>query len=326
MTAPPAESIAFSMQGFDREEDAQVVANTIWGVIQAVSSYIDIERLAGVSIAGDYAQALAEVDRGFENLSPLVRSDNDTITGVAMSVPVIRDGVLKKHLVFDAEYVLPVVMCEPESEEYRRAIYMIAHECGHVADLKDLDTAFPDTLLQIRLSGMAAWVEPHAAALWSEYTACRQSAKFGREQGEMMVDVATKAVEDGQRDASDAIADYRYHGSIDRLLTEALEPATRAVRLCAYVVGHLDAFGEELPAELRDALTEGELLELVEEMRDGLRNLWDQRGLWPARTEFEFMGQIIRDAMGIAGMIVTDIPDDPEGGARIDVPFTDKNP
>ncbi|MHA0333678.1 hypothetical protein [Sphingomonas aquatilis] len=315
--------LPFTMSGFDREEDAQWVASHINGAFQAVSSYINIERLAGVSIAGNYAQALADVDRGFENLNPLVRSDNDTMRGVAMAVPVVRDGVLKKHIVFDAEAVLPIVMCKPETDDYRRAVYVVAHECGHVADLRDLDTAFPDVLLKERIGGIAAVIEPHASALWSEYTASRQSAIFWRDQGDAYVEVATSAAHDGQEEASEAIAVYRFHADIDTLIEETFEPATRAVRTCAYVVGHLDAFGDDMPAGLRQALADADLLEVVEEMRDGLRQLWERRGKWESRDEFAFMAVIIRRALAIAGLYITDAAD---GGARIDVPFTEKNP
>lgn len=299
--------IAISMQGFDDPSVAQQIAHYITDLIREISRYMNLQRLDGFTVAGDYEAALAGVDRGMPGLSPLVRSNNDSMLGVAMAVAVVRDGVLKKHLVLDAEYILPIVMCEAESEERKRAIYMLAHECAHIADLRDKDTAFPGVLLNERLEGVDAYPEPLAASLYEEYCACRLSAMFWPEQASDYAAIVVEAIGPAH-DAVDAcIRSYRVHGNIDRLIQEAFEPATRVIRLCAYLFGHLDAFGDGLAnAEpVRAALRDDGIDDVVEAMVEDLRILFERRGGWTSRDEFKVLYDIVKASTAHRGMRLT---------------------
>ncbi|WP_298125232.1 hypothetical protein [Brevundimonas sp.] len=69
--------------------------------VRAISRRINLASLDGITIAGDYAQALLELDRGYETSHTLTPSEGLAI-GVAMTPSVIRDGVVKSHLVLNA--------------------------------------------------------------------------------------------------------------------------------------------------------------------------------------------------------------------------------
>ena len=147
-TAP--ESIQVSLRGFTDAAGAEQFGNTMGVAIREFSRYIDLERLDGITIAYDYEDALAQLDRGYETTRPLTRTADNQLLGVAVAPAVLRDGAVKAHLVFHAPFVLPLE--DAQSEHYRQALYLIAHECGHIEDLKHRDECFPGIILQQQIS------------------------------------------------------------------------------------------------------------------------------------------------------------------------------
>src|SRR4051812_44268890 len=100
---PPTAPEGFPLSlngGFDSKEQATEFANMVVGAIRVLSSFIDVERLDGVTIADDYDLALRNLDRGFEPGEPLARSNDERIVGVGMAPAVLRNGIVKGHLVF----------------------------------------------------------------------------------------------------------------------------------------------------------------------------------------------------------------------------------
>jgi hypothetical protein len=95
--------LSFQVQGYD-EELARKVAGTVHTIISQLSRFMPLGSLDGVTIATDYASALRGLDRGS---APPMRTleatlDNQLGTGIAMAPLVLRDGVVKTHLVLAA--------------------------------------------------------------------------------------------------------------------------------------------------------------------------------------------------------------------------------
>jgi hypothetical protein len=150
-TAPAEYSIC--LRGFESEEAAISFGNALRATVQVLSSYIDLERLDGITVAYDYPVALAELDRGIKTTGTLKATDEVFATGVAMTPAVIREGHLKAHIVLNADVVRAL---ESTEDIDFNILYILAHECGHVQDLKTRDNAFPDTLLRQRYTDTRA--------------------------------------------------------------------------------------------------------------------------------------------------------------------------
>lgn len=148
------QDISVSLRGFASEEGARDFGHAVLGAVRTISGLIDLERLDGITISFDYDEALASVDRGKEGLRPLSRSDGEVI-GIAMSPAVLRDGVVKVHLVFSADYIAGILDGEA-TDAFRFALAVIAHECAHVEVTKQRDLAFPGTVLQAHYDGYEA--------------------------------------------------------------------------------------------------------------------------------------------------------------------------
>jgi hypothetical protein len=178
-TAP--ETIDVSLRGFQDKATAERFGHIIADVVHSISRYINLERLDGITVAFDYDEALAQLDRGYNPSKPLTRTGTDKLVGVAMSPAVLRDGVVKSRLVFHAPFVLGLE--EPNTENFRRALYLVAHECGHVQDLKERDEAFPETILRRPFANdEEAILGQFSTVIWEEYAASRVSAIFGEDQ------------------------------------------------------------------------------------------------------------------------------------------------
>ncbi|WP_222598066.1 hypothetical protein, partial [Neisseria gonorrhoeae] len=125
------------------EEHARTFGNLVATYVRALSRYIDMSALDGITIAADYAQALLELDRGYETNHKLTPSEGIAL-GVAMTPAVIRDGKVKSHILFNAGVLLPLE--DDENEFFEQALHTLAHECAHVEVTERFNAAFPGIL------------------------------------------------------------------------------------------------------------------------------------------------------------------------------------
>jgi hypothetical protein len=317
-TAPT--SIAVSLRGFADAAFAEPFANTIAAAVRTISCYINLERLDGITVAFDYDEALAQLDRGYQASKPLTRTGTDQLVGVAMTPAVLRNGAVKSHMVFHAPLV--VGLEQPGTEVFRRALYLVAHECGHVEDLKLRDDAFPGTILQRSIPNIEdAILDQVAGVVWEEYAASRVSAIFGEDETAIYERSFTSVLAVARDQANAAIRSYRLHGDINRVLEQAGSPLCEPLRLAAYLIGHLDGLGSDfdLVPQARDQLSTSSYASFVRRLGDALRELWSRRGRWAAHAEFDVLKDIGRDLLADGGMILMRLPG---GQLYVDVPFT----
>jgi hypothetical protein len=315
-TAP--DNYQISLRGFDNEERARRFGHVVGHAVQHISRMINLERLDGVTIASDYDDALAQLDRGYSSTRPLQRTSDERLLGVAMAPAVLRNGTVKGHMLFYAPAIL--LLEGEESDNWRQALYLLAHECAHVEDLKDRDEAFPGVILQQQITDHeTAILQQVADAVWEEYAACRLSASFGRGQASAYEQGFTSVLGVALREADDAIRSYRQHGDVDRVLSEAGRPLCEPLRLAAYLYGHLDGLEEDLESvpQARDLLANSSYQPFVERLVDVLRKLWSDRGRWNSLSDFQPLRDIGRDVLAAGGLILRPLPG---GRLYIDIP------
>ena len=114
---------------FPSEEDARKLGTVVGGWVREFSRVFDLSRLDGVTVAEDYAQALAQLDRGRETSETLTASSG-SVVGVGMTPAVLRDGLLKSHIVLNANHVWAIQ--DATLEGFQLAVHLVAHECAHV--------------------------------------------------------------------------------------------------------------------------------------------------------------------------------------------------
>jgi len=314
---PTAPGFQVHLLGFN-EEDAQKFGNFIGETIIQVSCYIDLERLDGVTVAYEFDKALASLDRGYQSSRSLTRTENERLLGVAMAPAVLRDGIVKSHLMFLAPVVLPLM--EGSGESFEHALYIVAHECGHIEELKYRDICFPGVILQERINDREAMVfDEIAPTLWEEYAACRISAPLGRAYTPLYEEAFVAALNRARNDANRAIRMYRKHADVSRVLKEAGRFSCEPLLLFAYLAGHLDGIEEDwnkVPAA-KNALASTPYRPFIDRLRVGLRELWDHRGRWASWSELISLNDIVRDVLAHTGMFLKRLPD---GSLYVDIP------
>ena len=316
-TAP--ESFQVSIRGFADEPQARAFANLIAVTVREISRFIDLERLDGVTVADDYDEALAQLDRGYQATQPLTRTADDRLLGVGMAPAVLRAGTVKGHLVFYAPVIRP--LREDSGSQFRQALYLVAHECGHIEDLKHRDECFPGVILRQRISdGEDAVLDQLTAGVWEEYAACRISARFGPEQASIYENSFLSVLLAARDDANAAIRSYRQHRDINQVLEEGGSRLCEPLRLAAYLLGHLDGLDEGWNAALRarDVLAGSPYRSFVDRLTDVLRDLWSRRGHWHSTAEFTPLHDLGREVLAHGGLILHRLPD---GTLYVDIPF-----
>lgn len=280
----------------------------------------DLERLDGVTVGYDYADSLASVDLGFQSTRAREYTKTDRIVGVAKSMNVLREGRVMSHVVYDARFVEAIV--EPEHEYHLQALHILAHELGHVAELKWRDEALPGFMLRPYPMGQGrAMLLESALAIWEEYAACRLTARLGDSQAQtaLYVDNYVGHVGDAVSRAHAAVRAYRTHGDIVRLMVEAGGPVLEPLRLAGYLLGHLDGLGEDVDLDTLCPAHVGTPFETLSvALRDVLHAIWDGRDDWDGLETFDPVVEIVTRALSHAGLHCTPHDED----LYVDVPYT----
>jgi hypothetical protein len=319
LLGPPtaAENLCVISRGFSTEEEAREVGTAVRGCVIELSRYFDLSRLDGVTVAHDYAQALASLDRGYETKHALTPSDGPAV-GVAMTPSVIRDDTLMSHIVFNAGIVAPITKPDPDSIQL--PLHVIAHECAHVEITKKFDEAFPNVLLRRRYSDARdAFRWQVILACWDEYAATRMSANFGEDPTDGYEEVFLKHLAETRNHARSFIRAYRLHGNLDQLYAEVYGALGDLLKFAAYTLGNADGRRAEFAerASLTAVLAGHWFEPFFKRLHVACRGIGDQYGRWTDRTSFEVIGDIADEAVALCGIKHRHLPG---GQLYLDIP------
>lgn len=95
----------------DNETGAKIAA-AVGEVVFEVSRILPLTRLDGVTVAGDYASALRDLDRGLLSAPPLIPTNDGSGVGVAMAPTVLRENVVKVHVVLRGDFGLALISAD----------------------------------------------------------------------------------------------------------------------------------------------------------------------------------------------------------------------
>jgi len=90
-TTLPRDVIVQLRLDWGTDDIARSLGGILMDCLRAFGVYIDVSGLAGVTVASDYAEGLASVDRGKDGLSPLGYTKNSVAEGCAKTVLVYRE-------------------------------------------------------------------------------------------------------------------------------------------------------------------------------------------------------------------------------------------
>lgn len=163
------------------EETAQRIGAVVQVIVSAIADRIPLGRLEGVTFANDYEAALLQLDRGFGATASLQPIDEKFGVSVAMAPTVLRDGVLKTHIVMRGSFGQALASADEPSRD--AAIHMFVTQLAHAGCLELVEQALPGfslTKIENRFEAQRyACVDP----AWSGYLVSRVSAAYGEDAG-----------------------------------------------------------------------------------------------------------------------------------------------
>lgn len=321
-TAPS--SVSVLVKDFLNQEAAAELGKIVGECVMTFGSFMDLSTLDGVTVAIDYDAALAGLDQGMDGLRPLDRSNTEEMQGVAKTCQVVRNGVVKSHLMFNAEVLVPLIAGDQVTLEDRQsAIGIVAHECGHVEVNARMEALVPDARLGTKIEDFERAVLFQIAHIaWDEYAVCRLSARFAPRQNDQHAQTVIAVVPQARVRANEYIKTYRLHGDLYRLIGEAGGELCQPIKASAYLLGGMDAQDQtwsDFP-EARAAVEAGGYADLVDALHIRCQELWDSQATWT--IEMDVLAPLVdltRDAFSSGGI---HFYQDDAGEWGLNVPFS----
>jgi hypothetical protein len=298
-------------------EYAQTLVNKIsYWVSQFFGRSWDLELLEEVLISPNYHAALAQVDLGYSRQQPLSATRDAMVEGVAMAVPVLRDGKLVMQLILNANII--AALLDEEHEQFVLARSIIAHECAHIHDLAEKQKAFPNELLEFetlkRFGTTDFTFQQIAFACWGEYAACRLSVNW-------MPENETEILEDNLRPTLEGIEErikkyhreYLEHGPLITLFNSVFVDLGNLAKYVSYLLGHLDGREQEFETaspKIFALIQETPFfLPLFNELRTIFHTMWSSYGEWASYESFDALEQFAKNLLVEGGVLPEDTPD-----------------
>ena len=303
------ENLNVTARGFSTEEDARELATAVLECVRFLGRHFNLSCLDGVTVAYDYREALASLDRGYETEHILTPSDGYAV-GVAMTPSVLRDDILKSHIVLNAHIVAPI--SKPDPESILLPLHVIAHECAHVEITQKFDEAFPRVLLRPQIGDIRDSFRMKVILVcWDEYAATRLSAGFGENPADGYEETLIKHMATARSIADDFIRAYRFHGNLEQVYTEVCSAYGDLLKFASYALGNADGHGANISDSkvLIDALSGHWFEPFFYRLSEACRSISAQYGRWTDRAAFEVIGDIADEIVAFGGISHRHLPD-----------------
>jgi hypothetical protein len=298
---PPRYSVHFL--GCADEATAERIAATLYTVTESLVQMMPLDRLDGVTFAGDYPAALRDLDRGFSSTVPPLRPTTEEYgVGVAMAPTVMRDGVCKTHIVMRGEFGHSLI--NEDENVWRPALHALVGQLAHAGCTQILDESLPGVLLKPIGDRYDGFLYKCIHSAWTGYLTARASAAFYPEGGLPQQELLLSVLKRAQSDIPAARLAYRFHGNIDRLLEIVMPRIADILRFSGSVLGHYDGleksfFDEPALTAMLEAMGLRDWLILFDSELSGL---WDRRGRWSSFNEFLMLNRHVERLFWLYGL------------------------
>jgi len=290
-------------------------------VTSQISRLMSLERLDGITFANDYPAALRCVDRGIPGARPAETVSEEVGTGIAMTVLVMRDSIVKCRVVTVGGIAHALIGDDAVASKW--ALHTLVRELALVAMTELVDRAFPGVLLRPIKDEHKGWLFSGVNSALDGYVAAYASAKFG-DTNEILTayrELLIGALDRARTRIPEARLAYRYHGRMDTLLDVAL-PATRHVlEFAANLFGHCEALGcspFDDDGRLASALEQSSLQPWFQVFQNDLRAFRLRLGNWESFDEFLAFNRHVERVLWQSGLFPWR---NPQGQSRVEVPL-----
>jgi len=297
---------------FNSEVEAQELWESAYVWLKVFGTHLNLEELDGVTAADDYSAALAGVDRGFHVSGAPQPTQDEFGAGFAMTLPVIRDGAMKSHIVLHAGFFRMLV--DTDAEFHKEAVHTLCHEAAHAHDHLMQSRAFPGlygTQIPDYRDGVLFNL---AIGCWGEYIASRLSASWATPDYCEKYETAICSMLRSARVRGNSVLDnFSSPGEIERTVNELVGVYGVLLTRSSYLVGQIHGENRTIEdaAPILDALVRHThwFSPLFNEYVSCLSELYAEYGHWSGTEVFDPLKKLFERVLNAGGMYFRLLPD-----------------
>ncbi|MGH0315152.1 hypothetical protein NKY46_02625 [Sinorhizobium meliloti] len=309
-----------SLIGCGDSENVQELLNAVQGIVTSLAQGLPLNRLDGITIASDYHQAVASLDRGYaESIAPDTAPE-EIGQGIARTMSVQRGGRWKERIILDARVAFALLAEENETVEW--GLYILVKQLAEVAISEMVERNLPGVWMKPISDPLHGFLYPSIHPALVGYLGAHISAGFGDTpfQAEVKRELFITALGEMKSAGLAARLEYRHHGDLDRLLGIVMPRISYTLQFAADLLGHCAASGID-PFDADDrlsaALADAGLQQWFPIFRDRLERLRMRLGQWESLDEFLALDVHVERLMWQLGMLPWHGPK----GVRIEIPL-----
>lgn len=248
---------------------------------------VPLERLDAITIDDNYPESLSNLDRGIPGLAPPQSTQNEVGNGIAQAPLVMRNGILKSHIVIHGGIARNLLSDNEETRKY--AIFVFLHQFADAGVLQVIDESLPGILLNHRLEGLDRDLQSCSYPAWNSYFTYRAMGSYYDGQLAIQKEILLTALRATIDHIALAKAAYLKSRDLQDLMPVAYSKVAFILEHAAGLLGVADSC-EIKPLEdcdeLRAELQQQGLLDWFHDFHLDLVSLWDRRGNWGSYEEF----------------------------------------
>jgi hypothetical protein len=297
-------SIAASF--YEAADVRQAVTEEMEKILYALAlSGLDLRALDGITFAHDCSAVTSALQSMPGGQIASEMSERPGTVELARTAAVWRENELRFHIVLRAGLGLMTLSHEVSQRALAHAC--IAHEAAHVEHEGHLYRTFSGLYGgPLECGDRSRQTFLKAIDAWSEYAACRSSARFRPEAVEEFEGIFCRALEESLLVCKDRLTTDGRDQANSQVLTE-IQQLFGDVFICAgYFLGHLDGLElnlEEHAPRVSALLRQHSQIEtLVARLRCVLHELWFSEYDWKSIEVFAPIYDLIREMMTLHGL------------------------
>lgn len=279
-------------------------------LVSELSKNLDIRNLDYILVSEDFGRCVTDFQRkhGLQE----GYTDNDTGNAKAKCLEYLIEGELRNCIIVDGNMILLLY-----SDEAKFAVHLIHHELCHVHDnnvkLKSLSLEF-----SMRQHGdLFTCLKLHADCIWSEYIATRLSCSSHPEALIMYAEHLYELINLIKDKNENYVAEYRWHGDIDRLYGEIQLSSSALLKSAAMIYGYIQGIGDmgaqefdEIKKIMSEKIASTYFFDVWNCLQLELDGLFDNYGNWDGIEVFNGLADTVLNLWNIFSIF----PEIVEGG------------
>ncbi|HAV6636397.1 TPA: hypothetical protein JJA66_003800 [Serratia marcescens] len=310
------------MMGFSEHDDFTAkFGEAIKNVIVVCGRYIDLSLLDGVTVGVDYEVALQSVNLGYESSVAKGYTNTDDLIGVAKVIRVKREGMIKAHVVYNANVLTRLI--DHTHPEWLATLNIVAHELGHVSVIAWFEKHSPGIMLEpFKGDWLRGQLLDAAHTCWEEYAACKLASIFNHpivEEG--YLEMATSHVKDAFTTAHEIIKEYRTKRDLNSAVNGVAIAVSNPIKYISYYLGHLDGI-QKREGDSVDAEQFGVYSPFIIAIQDELQKAWDTRKNWDGLNGLNGLLDVMLKIFSSAGMDINLDYSEHGGASYVNFPYT----